>query len=528
MEDITQNTIQDSEFTLLDLRRFVNSLLRNLWKIAVVTLLSGVLALVGSLMFITPMYQASATFYVNNSVSLGDASLSISSGDISTSKSLVSSYLVILRTRGTLLEVIDYAESDRTYSELLSMISASGINNTEFFRINVVSEDPKEAEHLANAISYVIPRRISMIIEGSSAKVVDYAITPSTPYNANYSKNTAIGFLLGAIISIATIILIDILNVTIKDEDDVQNCCHYPVLALVPDMSVSSRRGYYRGYYRKHSHYASDKKKEESSNSFSNITGKKVSFTASEAYNLLRTKLLYSFADEQACHVYAVSSALAGEGKSISSINLSYSLAQMNKKVLLIDCDMRRPTLAKKMGLNKYPGLSEYLTGFLGLDELFQEYKGGDEDDAAVYVMTAGISPPNPVELINSEKMSKMIATLRNQFDYIIMDMPPICDVSDALVSAKIADGVLLIVRQHYSSRVAVKDAIKQFEFVNAKILGTVLNCVSDKVGTYKRKKYGYKYRYGYRFGYGYRYQSHYNYQQNSMYSDDQPGNDTN
>ena len=114
------------------------------------------------------------------------------------------------------------------------------------------------------------------------------------------------------------------------------------------------------------------------------------------------------------------------------------------------------------------------------------------------------------------------------QFDYIILDMPPICDVSDALVSAKIADGIILIVRQHYSSRVAIKDAIKQLEFVNAKILGSVLNCISDRVCTYKRRKYRYGNRYSYRYGYkyGYRYQSHYNYQQNSMYSDEQHGSE--
>ncbi len=461
------------------------------------TLLCGALALGGSVIFIEPMYRASALFYVNNSVSLGDASLSISSGDISTSKSLVVSYMVILKTRNTLLEVIDYADSNRSYNQLLSMISASSVNNTEFFKINVHSSDPKEAEQIANAIAYVISKRIATIIEGSSAKVVDYAVEPGTPYSPNYTENTVMGLIIGCVLSVAVVILSDLLNITIKDEDDVQNCCNYPVLALVPDMGDTSKFGYYRGYYRHKNHYVSrNKKNDESSDSLSNMIGQNVSFTASEAYNLLRTKLLYSFVDEKVCHVFAISSALAGEGKSISSINLAYSLAQLNKRVLLIDCDMRRPTLAKKMGLNKYPGLSEYLTGFLGLRELLQTYQSG-EDASLISVLTAGITPPNPVELLNSEKMSDLIASIRKDFDFVILDMPPICDVSDALVSAKIADGVILVVRQHYSTRIAIKDAVKQFEYVDTKILGTVFNCISDKVGTYKRRKYSYGKRYG-------------------------------
>jgi len=165
-------------------------------------------------------------------------------------------------------------------------------------------------------------------------------------------------------------------------------------------------------------------------------------------------------------------------------------LAQLDKRVLLIDCDMRRPTLAEKLAMNKYPGLSEHLTGFLALDKVIQT-RTINATETSFSVITAGNRPPNPVELINSTKMSATMQTLRERYDYIILDMPPVGEVSDALSSSKLADGVLFVIRQNYGNRLAVTDAIQQFEFVDAKILGVLFNCVLDHVN---RKKYSYEY----------------------------------
>lgn len=497
MDNNMQNNTQVPDGAEVDLRRLIKPLLNKAWQIGLVTILCGIIAFVGSVMLLTPEYQASALFYVNNSsVSIGDASLSISNGDITTSKNLVNSYIVILKSRATLLDVIDYADSNRTYGQLLSMISASDVDGTEVFRVTVTSTDPEEAKTLANAIAYVIPKRIGSIIEGSSAKVVDYAVLPKSPSSPSNMKNMFLGLVIGFALSAGFVILVEIFDVSIKDEEDLTNCCSYPILATVPNMNRSSRRGYGYGsrYYRRHTD--SDDKKgsgEGKTDKTNSIVGRNIDFAASEAYKLLRTKLQYSFADEQTCRVFAVSSAAAGEGKSVSAINLVCSLAQLGKRVLLIDCDMRRPTLAEKLSMVKYPGLSEHLTGFISLDKVVQVCDVNGKD-AVFSVITAGKLPPNPVELMNSEKMSASLKQLRERFDYIILDMPPIGDVSDALISAKLADGVLFVVRQDHGSKVAVHKAVQQFEFVNAKILGVLFNCVSDRSSRYSNKKYGYGY----------------------------------
>ncbi len=497
MDNNVQNTGRDSELIKIEPQKMFNAIKNNLWKIILITLLFGALAMAYSKFMLTPMYQASASFYVNNSIQTENNSTSISNGDIVTSAKLVDSYMVILKTRDTLTSVIDYAGVDISCGQLAGMISASAVDETEIFKVNVNSPDPVLAEKIANAIAHVAPERISSIIEGSSAKVVDFPVVPTSPYFPNHSKNVTTGLMIGLALSLAVVILLEIFDITIKNEDDLTNASQYPVLALIPDLNQNTKRSRYHKRNYSRYHYSSENK--NLGNETTEKIGKYVNFAASEAYKLLRTKLQYSFADDQNCHVIAISSAMAGEGKSISCVNLAYSLAQMDKKVLIIDCDMRLPTVAKKLSLPNYPGLSEYLTGFMSLDELVQTYCDGEEQKP-VGVLTAGHTPPNPVELIGSDKMQRAITTLREKYDFIILDMPPIGDVSDALVASSLADGILLVVRQNFDTRIAVREAVHQFEFVNARILGFVFNGVSEKITKYKKKKY--HYRYGYRYNY--------------------------
>ena len=213
------------------------------------------------------------------------------------------------------------------------------------------------------------------------------------------------------------------------------------------------------------------------------LIGNGISFSASEAYKLLRTKLQFSFADDSNCRVIGLSSALSGEGKSLTAVNLAYSLAQLNKKVMLIDCDMRRPTLADKLKIRKKPGLSSCLSGQSNLNDLIQIYN--TENGIGFDVVTAGQNPPNPIELLSSVKMTKVLNKLRETYDYVILDLPPVGEVSDAMAVANQVDGMLLVVRQNYCDRLSLTDAANQFNFIHAKILGVVFNCTSEHGGNY-------------------------------------------
>lgn len=485
----------------IDIKRLWKALWRRSWVILLVSVLCAVAALVFTVYLITPQYQSSAMFYVNNSsLSVGDTSVTIDSGDITASKNLVNTYIVILKSRSCLNDVIDYAELDYSVSELESMITASSVNSTEVFEVVITGPDPEEAEKIANAIAYILPNRISDIVEGTSAKVVDYAIVAQSPFSPNRVSNTMIGFLVGFVLTVAFVIIRELFDTTIRSEDDVVQLTSHPILAAVPDMTVSSKGGYYYdGYVKK----KSKKKKILENESARNVVlvGEGISFAASEAYKLLRTKVEFSFADDNNCRVLGVSSALAGEGKSLSSVNLAYSLAQLGKKVLLVDCDMRRPSLATKLDIQRVPGLSNYLAGRIGIDVVLQDYGGNGEEYGSFHVIAAGRVPPNPIELLSSDKMSQLIERLRECYDYIILDLPPVGEVSDAIVAAKLVDGILMIVCQNYCSRGALAHAVEQFGFVESRILGVVVNRVSES-----GRGYGYKYgkRYYKRYYRGY------------------------
>ena len=502
MEEKNKGKMDEIE---IDLGRIFRAVMDKAWLVAVVAVLCAVLVFVGTFFFITPQYESAAMFYVNNSnLSLGDASLSISSGDLLTSRNLVDSYIVILRTRETLVDVIDYAGVSYGYKQLRGMITAGAVNDTEIFQVTVTSHDPEEAERLASAIAYILPKRIATIIDGTSARVADAAIIPSSPSSPSYTNNTMIGFLLGAILAVGIIALRVIFDTTIRAEGDIAQNCKYPILASVPDMSAPSKGSKYYGYgssrKKKYAKYATAPE-----NTKKTLIGPGISFAASEAYKLLRTKLQFSFADEHDNHIIGLSSGLSGEGKSLTAVNLAYTLSQLDKKVLLVDCDMRRPTLAEKLNIKKYPGLSNYLTKQSKLEELPQvcEMKAGENP---FYVITAGQNPPNPVELLSSARMKKALDFMRQNYDFVILDLPPVGEVSDAMAVANDTDGILLVVRQNYCDRNVLSETVQQFDFIGAKTLGVVYNCTSDSAGGGYYKKYyrRYYHRYGRSYGKSY------------------------
>ena len=500
---MNENVVERNEEIEIDIQRLAGAVWSRMWIVILVSVLAAVIAFLGTLFLITPQYESSAMFYVNNnSFSVGDASLSLTSSDITASKSLVESYIVIMQTRESLNEVIDYADVDRTYKELRDMISASSVNSTEIFQVVVTSPDPAEAEKIANAIAYILPKRISSIIEGTSAKVVDAAVVASKPSSPSYTGNTLLGFVLGAMLSIGYIVLRELFDITIRCEEDIAMVTRHPILASVPDMAAPSKGGsYYYGYGSKKS---SQKPILPGHGKQVTLVGNEIGFAASEAYKLLRTRLQFSFADDNDCRVIGISSALSGEGKSLSSVNLAHTLSQLDKKVLLLDCDMRRPSLSAKLPISKVPGLSNYLSGQSSVEGLFQNCGLKGEEDA-FQVVAAGRNPPNPVELLSSARMSRLIEVLRKSYDYIILDLPPVGEVSDALAVAKYTDGMLLVVRQNYCNRVSFGSAVRQMESVGARILGVVENCADENNGAYGRKYYKryYKKYYGSYGAYG-------------------------
>lgn len=245
--------------------------------------------------------------------------------------------------------------------------------------------------------------------------------------------------------------------------------------------------------------------KKTSQNKKAYILNDNSKFYVKEAYRAARANINFSLANIEGCKIIAVTSAVAGDGKTTTSVNIAQVISQANNRVLLIDADMRKGSARRHLGLQKTNGLSSILSGMSQMvDEVIIKTSHGFD------CMTAGPTPPNPAELLSSDVMSELLTLLSEHYDYIIIDTPPIAVVSDALALSKLVSGFILTVSQDESTIPEVESAINSLEFSEAKILGFIFN-KSDlgsesrysrysrygrygKYGRYSRYSYKYKY----------------------------------
>ena len=241
-------------------------------------------------------------------------------------------------------------------------------------------------------------------------------------------------------------------------------------------------------------------------------------FYMQEAYKTLRTNVNFALASKEGCKVIMVTSALQSEGKSMTALNLAITMGQIDKKVLLIDCDLRRPKLARLLNMSAPAGLSNLLMDFSLLNGALVK-----SEEYGIDLILAGDIPPNPAELLSSSRMQKFLSALREHYDYIIVDSPPVDLVVDAVALSSQCDGVLFVVRAGQSERGAVIHGMQQLSYGKANVIGFVFNGVTPETtsgyGKYRYKKYGkyrrysrygrYGYRYGYQYNYGYVYGQH-------------------
>lgn len=197
-----------------------------------------------------------------------------------------------------------------------------------------------------------------------------------------------------------------------------------------------------------------------------------------ESYRKLRTNIQYSSFDEE-YKVLTVTSSCPGEGKSTTSGNLVLSLASDDKKVIIIDCDMRKPTVHKKFKVSNSLGLSDVLIGKVELKDACHKY------DNNITILTAGKIPPNPSEMLSSKSMTALIQALKKVFDYIVLDTPPLQAVTDSQILATKSDGVILVVKAGGAKKDEVRESIDLLKKVNANIMGIVLNGMETTTGNY-------------------------------------------
>lgn len=220
------------------------------------------------------------------------------------------------------------------------------------------------------------------------------------------------------------------------------------------------------------------------------LINKSASFEFIEAYKSLRTNLQFASINSEIKKII-VTSSIPGEGKTTIALNLAISLAENGQKVLLVDTDFRKPQLHKYLKLenNKIGGLTTSLAGLSHIENCIAHFS-----DLGINVLIAGPIPPNPTEILSSQKMEELIKYLSGQYDYIIFDTPPVSVVTDAAVLSRLCDGVIFVLRQNYTTHEIANIAKQNLEMVNAKILGCVFNAFKVNKKNKSYKKYGYSY----------------------------------
>ena len=212
------------------------------------------------------------------------------------------------------------------------------------------------------------------------------------------------------------------------------------------------------------------------------IVEKEPKSIAAESYRTLRTNIQYSSFDKE-YRAIVVTSSDPGEGKSTTSGNLALCFAQGDKKVILVDCDLRKPSIHKKFKISNIVGLSDVIIGKESLENAVHRYNNN------MTVLTSGKIPPNPSEMLSSKAMSKLIEHLKEEYDYVILDTPPVQAVTDSQILSTKVDGTILVVRADKTKKEGVHNSINLLKKVNANIIGTVLNGVDTS-----RNKYYYYY----------------------------------
>lgn len=478
----------------IDLMEIAFLLLRHWWGILLCLLIGMGIGWGYSTYRVTPVYTTNSLIYINSSrMTLGSTTFSVS--DFNNSVALANRYTVAVSSRRVLEKAIAEHDLQHSFGQLRGMVRVNAVNDTEFLTVSATSPDPVDAANVCNAVTESLIEVMNTLVEENNALILDKAEIPTTSSGTGVRGNMLKGGLAFAVAYCGVLTLLFLLDNTIKSQDDLLRRYKYPILSVVPDHNTvsGSRYGYGKRSKSKHRKFGKD---------YVYASLQELSFAGQEAYKLLRTNLDYSFpveTGERVGRVIGVTSSLPNEYKSTTVVNLALSLAEAQKRVLLLDCDLRKSELSERLQYHGKKGLSEYLVENVSLNELIQTNVLHEN----LAVMFSGAYPPNPSELISSGRMSELVKHLTKYFDYIVVDLPPIAEVSDSLVAGRFCNGILMTIRERYTQKKELDQSFRELEFAGLRILGVVLT--GDTEGTTHHKYSYYREGYGYGYGYGYK-----------------------
>ncbi len=419
--------------------------------IFVVTVLTIVISCVYVIFFKTPMYQSYTTVALAR-MNESDAS-GITQSEVALNQKLVSTYRIIIKSKRTLNQVIKNLNLPISFNELNSHVKVSNEKDTEVIRITVEYENPALAKSITDEIAKVFSKEIVKIYKIENVTVIDEAETASIPFNVNITKQLIYSAFLGLLLACLIVFIIYYFDTSIKNPEEVEEKTGMSVLGAMPETVLENEL----------------------------IVSQKPHSSLSETVKNIRTNLLFSSLDKKLNSIL-ITSSIAGEGKSFISANLAIAFSQIGYKVLIVDCDMRRGRMHKIFHLENKDGLSNLL-----MKNVKEEYKSHIQKTEIknLSVLTRGIIPSNPSEILSSEKNKELVELLKKSYDLVIFDGAPLCGIADSQIMSELVDKIVIVSAYKKTKIEDVKNTQKNLEQFEQKIAGVIVNRIEKRKDRY-------------------------------------------
>ncbi|MGZ8176963.1 polysaccharide biosynthesis tyrosine autokinase [Williamsia sp. SKLECPSW1] len=423
------------------------SALRRGWLVVlIVGVIVGAAALAFSLAQ-TPMYAATATLYVTSG-SDDNSNAAYVGGQAAQQR--VASYTKLVNSDAVLDQALSSAKLQISTSDARKALSSSSSTSTVLLSITATESSRSSASDLANAVARSMTAYIQRLETPAGGgqplaklTLVTPAVASSTPVSPKTTRNVLLGLFVGAAMGAIWVLARSRFNNRVRSEEDLATVSESPVLGVVPTDSSLRKQGL--------------------------IDFASGATPAAEAYRKLRTNLSFTSVDKPAS-IILVTSPMAVEGKTTTAMNLAAALAEVGHKVVLVDSDLRRPQVDRRSGLIGGVGLTNFLRGDADLEDLVQESKM-----ANLWMLASGPQPPNPAELLATERARNALKRLADSFDLVIVDSPPVLPVTDAAILSGYVDAVLLVARARATKVRDLQSAIEQLGVAQTPVIGTVL-----------------------------------------------------
>ncbi len=444
----------------LDIKELFKYFIKKIWVVFIITFLVVGLGTLYSLYIKIPMYKSTTSVILANDQT-------ITQSDLTLYQKLINTYTQIVTSKNVLNKTISDLNLSYNYDELKKHVSVSALTDTEIITISVTDESSTKARDISENIADNFSKEVYKIYDLTNVSVLDKAEVSDTPYNYNIVKEEIIYSAAGVLLGFAYLFLLYYFDRNVKNKEEVEEKLQLPIMGSVRDCS---------------------KELKNKNNKDKILLSDFPRSGFVEDVKTIRTNLDFSGMDKK-INKLLITSSIPGEGKSFISSNLAISIAQNNKKVLLLDCDLRKGVVHRKFNI-KNIGLSN-LIAKKDIDNISSYINSTNINN--LDVITRGIVPPNPSELLNSNTFKVILKKLEEMYDFIILDGTPITNLPDSLIVSGLVDKTLIVSTIGYTPLELLKNTKKSLDNVNASLAGVIVNKVPVSKSGYYYSSYKYE-----------------------------------